>query len=159
MPTNIARRKFLAQSTAVLAGTAVLGHQNVFAADSEPLFQISLAQWSLHRSIRKKRIDNLDFAAVTKREFGLDAVEYVNQFFFDKASDTSYLGEMKKRAADEGVKSLLIMVDREGRLGDPDDIAAMIQWLLLGDSSWVTGQIFSVDGGLSSVLPRYRVRR
>jgi len=46
-----------------------------------------------------------------------------------------------------------------GRLGDPDDIAAMIQWLLLGDSSWVTGQIFSVDGGLSSVLPRYRVRR
>ena len=47
-------------------------------------------------------------------------MEYVNQFFMDKAKDAKYLGEMKKRAADQGVKSLLIMCDREGNIGDPD---------------------------------------
>ena len=67
-----------------------------------------------------KTLDNLDFAKFTKDTFEIDAVEYVNQFFFDKAMDFTYLGEMKKRAEGEGVKSLLIMVDREGRLGDPD---------------------------------------
>jgi sugar phosphate isomerase/epimerase len=47
----------------------------------------------------------------------------VNSFFFDKAQDQSYLKEMKQRADDLGVKSLLIMCDNEGSLGDPDPIA------------------------------------
>lgn len=81
-------------------------------------FDISLAQWSLHRRLKGGEMDNLDFAAVAREEFGLSGVEYVNQFFMDKAKDRSYLGEMKKRAADNGVKSLLIMVDGEGYLGD-----------------------------------------
>ena len=66
------------------------------------------------------KLDNLDFAKVA-REMGIEAIEYVNQFFKDKAKDTKYLDEMKKRASDHGVKSLLIMCDGEGRLGDPDD--------------------------------------
>ena len=63
---------------------------------------------------------HLDFARTTK-DLGIEGVEYVNQFFKDKAKDEKYLGEMKKRAAEHGVKSLLIMVDGEGRLGDPDE--------------------------------------
>jgi L-ribulose-5-phosphate 3-epimerase len=47
----------------------------------------------------------------------------VNQFFKDKVKDETYLGEMKKRAAGEGVKSLLIMVDGEGSLGAPQEAA------------------------------------
>ena len=43
--------------------------------------------------------------------------------FFDKAQDQAYLGEMKSRADGEGVQSLIIMVDREGKLGDPDETA------------------------------------
>ncbi len=85
------------------------------------IFEISIAQWSLHRALRSKKIDNLDFAQVSKKEFGISAVEYVNQFFKDKAKDEKYLAEMKKRCDDNGVKSLLIMCDGEGRLGDPDD--------------------------------------
>jgi sugar phosphate isomerase/epimerase len=53
-----------------------------------------------------------------KKDFGIDAVEYVNQFFKDKAQDKSYLAEMNKRANDHGVKQLLIMIDGEGKLGD-----------------------------------------
>jgi sugar phosphate isomerase/epimerase len=59
------------------------------------------------------------FAAQSKNQFGIDAVEYVNQFFKDKAEDQDYLQQMKTRAEDAGVKSLLIMCDGEGRLGDP----------------------------------------
>ena len=83
-------------------------------------FKISLAEWSLHRTIRSKKIDHLDFSDITKNKFGLSAVEYVNVFFFDKANDKGYLNEMKIRADDLGIKSLLIMCDSEGNLGDPD---------------------------------------
>ena len=99
------------------AKMALASHQQEQAT---PLFQISLAQWSLHRSLRNGTIDNLDFAKTTKEEFGISAVEYVNQFFKDKAEDIDYLGEMKKRCEDNGVESLLIMCDGEGKLGDPD---------------------------------------
>ena len=66
-------------------------------------------------------MDNLDFPVVAKRDFGIDGVEYVNQFFKDKAKDTAYLAELKKRCDDNGVTSVLIMCDGEGDLGDPDD--------------------------------------
>ena len=84
-------------------------------------FEISLAQWSLHRSLYSGELDHLDFAKISKINFGIDAIEYVNSFFFEKAEDKSYLREMKNRADDYGVKSLLIMCDNEGSLGDPDN--------------------------------------
>ena len=84
-------------------------------------FEISLAQWSLHRSLYSGELEHLDFAKISKENFGIDAIEYVNSFFFEKAEDKSYLREMKNRADDYGVKSLLIMCDNEGSLGDPDN--------------------------------------
>jgi len=84
-------------------------------------FEISLAQWSLHRSLYSGELDHLDFAKISKENFGINAIEYVNSFFFEKAEDKSYLREMKTRADDYGVKSLLIMCDNEGSLGDPDN--------------------------------------
>ena len=84
-------------------------------------FEISLAQWSLHRSLYSGKLNHLDFAKISKENFGIDAIEYVNSFFFEKAEDKSYLKEMKSRADDHGVKSLLIMCDNEGSLGDPDN--------------------------------------
>lgn len=84
------------------------------------LYEISLAQWSLHRTLFDGDLDNLDFAPTAKEEFGIEAVEYVNQFFMDKATDRDYLNKMKQRAEDAGFQSLLIMCDGEGALGDPD---------------------------------------
>jgi NAD(P)-dependent dehydrogenase (short-subunit alcohol dehydrogenase family) len=43
-----------------------------------------------------------------------------------------------------------------GRLGEPDDIAKAVAWLLDPENSWITGQTISVDGGLSSVMPRMK---
>jgi len=100
---------------------AAAAEQSTETAAADMFFNISLAQWSLHRTIRdQKAMDNLDFAAVARNDFGIEAVEYVNQFFMDKATDESYLAEMNKRAADNGVTNVLIMIDNEGNLGATD---------------------------------------
>lgn len=83
-------------------------------------FKISLAQWSLHKSLFSKKIDNLDFPKIAKEEYGISGVEFVNQFFKDKAGDASYLRDLKKRADDHGVTCVLIMIDGEGDLSEPD---------------------------------------
>ena len=117
------RRDFLVQ-TAALGAAAVLSRSLLADEKKEgdaPLFKISLAEWSLNRSLFGKKIDNLDFAKIAKEDFGIEAVEYVNQFFKDKAKDEAYIADLKRRAEDHGVKSLLIMIDGEGHLGDPDE--------------------------------------
>lgn len=126
---SASRRSFL-KSTAALSALAV-SLQSVGGAEKakggvKEKFKIGLAQWSLNKGFLKRAgaqpLDNLDFAKIA-RSVGIDGIEYVNQMFKDKAGDQAYLGEMKKRAAGEGVKSLLIMVDGEGQLGAPKDDA------------------------------------
>src|SRR5260370_7599975 len=80
-------------------------------------FKISLAEWSLHRALRAKMVDNIDFPRIAREEYGCEGVEFVNQFFKDKAHDSTYLKELKKRASDNGVTCVLIMIDGEDRLG------------------------------------------
>jgi sugar phosphate isomerase/epimerase len=106
------RRAFLGAAASAALGTR--------ARRSVP-FKISLAQWSFHRALQNKALDHLDFAATARRDFGIEAVEYVNVFFRDRARDTGYLAEMNRRAADHGIYQHLIMCDGEGRLGDPDE--------------------------------------
>jgi L-ribulose-5-phosphate 3-epimerase len=117
--TRFTRRQF-GQIAASLA--AVGGSRGALAAsaDSKPLFKISLAEWSLHRTIFSGSLNNLDFPREAKRTYGIEAVEYVNQFFKDKAKDYDYLADLSRRAGDEGVQNLLIMCDGLGKLGDPD---------------------------------------
>jgi sugar phosphate isomerase/epimerase len=119
MLIDVTRRDFLKQAAAI---SALPAFSRTLGAQA-PIFTISLAQWSVNRSIRRGELDHLDFARLAKREFGLEAIEYVNTFFKDKANDAAYLAEMNQRAADEGVYQHLIMCDGEGRLGDPDSAA------------------------------------
>jgi len=121
MSEGIDRRMFLGQAAAagaVLAGAPALA--SPLAARRAPWFTISLAQWSLNRSIRSGAVTHLDFAQVASQDFGVAAIEYVNTFFKDKAQDAAYLADMNRRAADFGVYQHLIMCDGEGNLGDPD---------------------------------------
>lgn len=135
------RRTFIKQSGLMMAGISFYGlsacgdgvsnssnNGNATAIDStataaqskELFFKISLAQWSLHKAIFDGQLDPLDFPAYTKNTFGINAVEYVNQFYKDNIGEEGYLQEWKKRADDAGVHSLLIMVDGEGNLGNLD---------------------------------------
>jgi sugar phosphate isomerase/epimerase len=122
------RRRFLRDAAvgAAALGLAPLTASPLSAAirrqTAAPWFRISLAEWSLNRSLFGGRLDNLGFPA-RARALGFGAVEYVNSFFKDKAKDFGYLSELKRRCHAVGVESLLIMCDGEGRLGDPDDAA------------------------------------
>lgn len=120
---RVGRRDALKAAAAVVAGVALDPLARMAHGDmgDKPLFKISLAQWSLHRTIFAGKLDHLDFARTAKEDFGIEAVEYVSQFFKDQATKPSYIGDMKKRAADAGVRSLLIMIDGEGAIGDPDE--------------------------------------
>ena len=115
------RRLFL-KTISYIPGGLTLSGLSAFNKNKIP-FEISLAEWSLHKALFSGELHHLDFCKVAKTEFDISAVEYVNTFFFEKAKDKSYLTEMKKRADDHGVISLLIMCDSEGNLGDPDPIA------------------------------------
>ena len=81
--------------------------------------KISLAQWSHHKEFFAGTLKHLDFASIANG-YGIKGIEYVNQFFKDKAQDKAYLDEMNKRANDLGIRQLLIMIDDEGELASPD---------------------------------------
>lgn len=114
--------------------------------NEELFFDISLAQWSLHRSFFGEETMNmgwnnfgrmlnseeypkllagelnpLHFPTIAKEKYDINAVEYVNTFYFDKAEDQAYLRELKSRADSAGVQNLIIMCDALGNLGDTDD--------------------------------------
>ena len=87
------RRKFIKQAGVFTLATGVIGFNacnnpgkepevedgSTVTATPEPdlFFELSLAQWSLNRSLFAGKLDNLDFAKKTKEAYGIGAVEYV----------------------------------------------------------------------------------
>lgn len=112
------RRDFIKTTMGVVAGGLSASLANAGASNKG--YKISLAQWSIHKAIFGKKMDHLDFASFSREKCGVEAIEYVNQFFKDKAQDEKYLATMNQRAKDHGVTQLLIMIDGEGALGDAD---------------------------------------
>jgi sugar phosphate isomerase/epimerase len=123
MSESPSRRAFLETFGAAAAALALPGRLAGFGTPRQELFRISLAQWSLHKGLQAGEVQHLDFARIAREDFGLEAIEYVNSFFKDKAKDAAYLAQMNQRAADHGVYQHLIMCDGEGRLGDPEEAA------------------------------------
>ena len=69
-PVN--RRDFIKQSAA--AGVAVVAGDTLANAAAKQVFKISLAEWSLHKALFNKELDNLDFAKTAKQQFGISAI-------------------------------------------------------------------------------------
>lgn len=132
------RRKFIYKAGGLTLGVGMLGMYGCSesgkkddasqeettaeaASASELFFKISLAEWSLHKALFADELTNLDFPVMAKKDFGIDAVEYVNIFFKDKAEDAAYLSQLNTICSDNGVSNVLIMCDGEGNLGDADE--------------------------------------
>lgn len=113
------KKTFLASTALSVTPLTTFAEEGYFQKNSTP--KISLAQWSLHRALEKGEIKATDFAEIAQTDYGIGAIEYVNQFYVDKVKSEKFWLQMKQRAFDNGVKSLLIMVDNEGDLGNPDD--------------------------------------
>jgi len=116
------RRSFI-KKTALGATAASLMPLSTHATISAPISmpKISLAQWSLHRALEKGLVQAVDFAQIAQNTYGINAVEYVNQFYVSMVHSEKFWSQMKQNAENEGVKSLLIMVDNEGDLGNLND--------------------------------------
>jgi hypothetical protein len=81
------RRQFLKNTTAVATGFAVMpSFANLLPA--KPFFEISLAQWSLHKEFFGRKYDALDFPVLARKNFDVGIVEYVNTFFKGNAVKT-----------------------------------------------------------------------
>ena len=155
---NISRRKSIKRLSTGLAASAILGSTSLLSckdpksaaeaiteqvSNQKPFFDISLGQWSLHKSFFGNALKNgfgqfvqalhndpesllqgvlnpLDFPTIAKNDYGINAVEYVNTFYYNKARDSAYLKELKDRCDSAGVQSVLIMCDALGDLGDTD---------------------------------------
>lgn len=87
----------------------------------KPIFNISLAQWSLHRAHFGGYLKPIDFPRVASEQFGFTAIEYVNVFFPDQKPTEEFVADLRSRCDDLGIESLLIMCDGEGNIGDPDE--------------------------------------
>lgn len=138
-----ATRRKLLTDLGLTAGAIGLGSPAWSEVPAQPLFPVSLAQWSLHRtyfggtltaqfrqdfsrdpdSVLKGDADPLDFPILARSAFDIDAVEYVNTFYFSRARDDAYFAELKRRADGAGVRSLLIMCDALGNTGDQEETA------------------------------------
>jgi L-ribulose-5-phosphate 3-epimerase len=125
---SMSRRLFLETT---VAGGALLSVGSSLALAADPTgkpeagkigdFKISLAEWSLHKALFARKISNIDFPKIAREEYGIEGVEFVNQFFKDKAHDSAYLKDLKTRANDVGVTCVLIMIDGEGDLSAEKD--------------------------------------
>ena len=104
MATQHDRRQFLQKLAIGTAGLPLVSSLAGTALAAEPLYKISLAEWSLHKGLKAGELDNLDFAKIAHDEFGIHAIEYVNQFFKDKAQRSeAYLD--RSQAASGGSRS------------------------------------------------------
>ena len=57
------------------------------------------------------------------------------------------LTEKIQRNMDAAIQASALERTRSARLGRPDDIAAMVAFLISSDAEWINGQVISVDGG------------
>lgn len=81
--------------------------------------KISLAQWSLHRTIESGELRGLDFPRYTAETFGIRGVELVSTLL--ERHDDASISELRRQADDHGAPVLLVMVDDEGDLSAPDE--------------------------------------
>lgn len=121
------RRAFVKRS---LVGAGALLLQPSLQAVIPPAsdIKISLAQWSLQRTLKAGNLINSDFPDKARKDFDIDTVEYVCQFFGDRkmdwreaAANEKYLSYLLQRSKDAGVFNHLVMVDEEGFLALPSD--------------------------------------
>jgi len=119
----ISRRQLLASSVCAITQFAT-GRRATAAPQTKPQgstpersFKTSLSERSLTQTIVSGEVNHLDFSRLAREKFQFEAVDYVSSLFRDQLSDDKFLSEMNKRAADHGVRQILLIADKEGELG------------------------------------------
>jgi sugar phosphate isomerase/epimerase len=88
-----------------------------------PFFKLSLAQWSLHKAVIEEKKSPFHFAAQAK-EMGFEGLEYVSQLYnaeIEKLGFDAVIDSLLLLSKKEKMQNVLIMVDNEGDLADPNE--------------------------------------
>jgi len=94
---------------------------------SEPFFELSLAQWSMHKMIFEQNVDPYTFAEKAKG-WGFTGLEYVSGLYnkeleksnFSKEAIDLFVAKSNAESKKHGMKNLLIMIDGQGDLAASD---------------------------------------
>tara|TARA_B100001057_G_scaffold497695_1_gene602540 strand:+ start:4688 stop:5608 length:921 start_codon:yes stop_codon:yes gene_type:complete len=115
------RRNFLSVTLTAGIATSVLDSTNFIKFNSIQNLKISLAQWSLNKSIKTGKLPILDFAKKA-RSFGIEGIEFVSGLYtrdtdiLERMSMNSLAKELIKRSDDYGIDNVLFMIDNQGDL-------------------------------------------
>lgn len=63
-------------------------------------------------------------------------------------------GATKALLASEPARKVSEGMHPLGRVGQPDEVASLLAWLVSTEADWVTGQIIGMDGGMGCIVPR-----
>jgi len=115
------RRNFLSVAMTVGIASSVYPYTNFIKFNSKQTLKISLAQWSLNKSIKTGKLPILDFAKKA-RSFSIEGIEFVSGLYtrdtdiLDRMSMNSLSKELIKRSDDYGIDNVLFMIDNQGDL-------------------------------------------
>lgn len=117
------RRHFLQNTTTALAASVWSFSSVQAAAIPEPRYQLALGQWTFNRAFRGvegvPRRDALEFPTMAG-ELGFEGVDYSGILLGEHHANPQSLAELNQRAADAGVKNVLILIDLHDALGAKD---------------------------------------
>ncbi|MCC5805622.1 MAG: SDR family oxidoreductase [Opitutales bacterium] len=65
-------------------------------------------------------------------------------------------GATKHLLGSEQARKMSASMHPLGRIGAPDEVASLMAWLLSEDAAWVSGQVWSIDGGMGGIMPKPR---
>ena len=115
------RRNFLSVTLTTGIASSVFPSTNFVKFNSIENLKISLAQWSLNKSIKNGRLPILDFAKKA-RSFDIEGIEFVSGLYtrdtdiLERMSMDSLAKELIKRSDDYGIDNVLFMIDNQGDL-------------------------------------------
>ena len=115
------RRNFISALATTGLATSVFPNAKFIKLNSIKNFKISLAQWSLNKSIKKGNLPILDFAKKA-RSFNIEGIEFVSGLYtrdtdiLERISMNSLAKELINRSDDNGIDNVLFMIDGQGDL-------------------------------------------
>jgi len=133
MKNLVDRRHFLATAGALGIATTLPG--SVFASPSQRWFEISVAQWSFQRQFYSGEMKTEGFPQFSVEKLGIYGIEYLSEFMLDIYRKPEALKNIKDRSDNLGVKNLMIMCHKEGRIGNID--AAIREQVIDTHKHWV----------------------
>jgi len=118
------RRQFLHSTAAATLAAGALSLRLARAAGDTPRYRLTMGQWTFHRAFRGEpgftKRDTLEFPSLSG-ELGFEGVDYSGILLGDGHKTPGTLAELNRRAADAGVKNVLILVDLYDPLGAPTE--------------------------------------